>query len=113
MNVAAVCVVLGIAPLVFSGSAPVEEKPNVLVFILDDAGWKDAGYMDGDIATPNIDRIAAGGVRLNRFYAYSTCTPTRAAFFTGEAPSRSGIVYPIQHDDHYGCLLYTSDAADE
>ncbi|VGO18148.1 sulfatase-like hydrolase/transferase [Pontiella sulfatireligans] len=77
-------------------------SPNVLVFILDDAGWKDVGYMGGDIATPEIDKIAGQGVRLNKFYTYSTCTPTRAAFFTGEAPSRSGIVYPIQHDDHYG-----------
>ncbi len=85
------------------GAKPVEEKkPNVLVFILDDAGWKDVGFMGGNIATPEIDRMAKQGVRLNRFYAYSTCTPTRAAFFTGEAPSRSGIVYPIQHDDHYG-----------
>ncbi|VGO14184.1 Arylsulfatase [Pontiella desulfatans] len=77
-------------------------KPNVLTIILDDAGWKDLGYMGGDIATPAIDRYAKQGIRLNRFYTYSTCTPTRAAFFTGQAPSRSGIVYPIQHDDHYG-----------
>lgn len=76
--------------------------PNILVFILDDAGWQDVGYMGGDIATPEIDAIAGQGIRLNKFYTYSTCTPTRAAFFTGEAPSRSGIVYPIQHDDHYG-----------
>lgn len=81
---------------------PAGKLPNVLVFILDDAGWEDVGYMGGDIATPEIDRIAKQGIRLNKFYTYSTCTPTRAAFFTGEAPSRSGIVYPIQHDDHYG-----------
>lgn len=77
-------------------------KPNVLAIIIDDAGWQDVGYMGGDIATPEIDRLAGDAVRLKKFYAYSTCTPTRAAFFTGEAPSRSGIVYPIQHDDHYG-----------
>lgn len=77
-------------------------KLNVLTIILDDAGWKDVGYHGGDIATPEIDRLAAGGVRLENFYTYSTCTPTRAAFFTGQAPSRSGIVYPIQHDDCYG-----------
>lgn len=83
-------------------SAATAQLPNVLTIILDDAGWKDVGFMGGDIATPVMDRFAQQGVQLNRFYTYSTCTPTRAAFFTGEAPSRSGIVYPIQHDDHYG-----------
>ena len=78
------------------------KKPNVLTFIIDDAGWKDVGYNGGEIATPMIDRLAGTGIRLNKFYAYSTCTPTRAAFFTGKAPSRSSIVYPIQHDDRYG-----------
>ncbi|VGO22896.1 sulfatase-like hydrolase/transferase [Pontiella sulfatireligans] len=88
---------------VLGGASPVQEQlPNVLVFVLDDAGWQDVGYMGGDIKTPQIDRYAKQGIRLNKFYTYSTCTPTRAAFFTGEAPSRSGIVYPIQHDDHYG-----------
>lgn len=77
-------------------------RPNVLAVIMDDAGWKDVSYMGGDIATPEIDRIANCGVRLNSFYTYSTCTPTRAAFFTGEAPSRSGIVYPIYIGDRYG-----------
>lgn len=78
------------------------EEPNVLVIILDDAGWKDVGYHGGDIATPEIDALAMEGTRFSNFYAYSTCTPSRAAFFTGKAPSRIGIVYPIQHDDHYG-----------
>jgi arylsulfatase A-like enzyme len=79
-----------------------ESRPNVLAIIVDDAGWKDVGYHGGEIKTPVIDRFAGEGVRLKNFYAYSTCTPSRAAFFTGRAPSRSGIVYPIQHDDHYG-----------
>jgi arylsulfatase A-like enzyme len=79
-----------------------QDRPNVLSIIIDDAGWRDVGYMGGDIATPEIDRIAREGIRLNRFYTYSTCTPTRAAFFTGQAPSRVGIVSPIQHDDRYG-----------
>lgn len=87
---------------VVPSGAVAQRQPNVLTIILDDAGWKDVGYMGGEIDTPEIDRYAKQGVRLNKFYTYSTCTPTRAAFFTGRAPSRSGIVYPIQHDDHYG-----------
>ncbi|MEM6884588.1 MAG: DUF1961 family protein [Verrucomicrobiota bacterium] len=80
----------------------VSGHPDIITIILDDAGWKDVGYHGGDIATPAIDKLAAGGVRLKNFYAYSTCTPSRAAFFTGQSPSRSRIVYPIQHDDAYG-----------
>lgn len=79
-----------------------EERPNVITIIIDDAGWKDVGYHGGDIATPVIDELANEAVRLKQFYAYSTCTPSRAALLTGRAPSRSGIVYPIQHDDNYG-----------
>lgn len=77
-------------------------QPNIVAIILDDAGWKDVGYHGGDIETPTIDRLAEGGIRLMDFYAYSTCTPSRAAFFSGKAPSELGIVYPIQHDDNYG-----------
>jgi arylsulfatase A-like enzyme len=83
-------------------AASESSRPNVVTIILDDAGWMDVGYHGGDIKTPVMDRLAGGGLRLNAFYTYSTCTPTRAAFFTGRAPSRSGIVYPIQHDDSYG-----------
>lgn len=77
-------------------------KPNVITIIIDDAGWKDVGYHGGDIATPEIDKLAGSGIRLKQFYTYSTCTPTRAALLTGRAPSRSGLVYPIQHDDDFG-----------
>lgn len=94
-----------VALLLFVGSAQtfqISGKPNVLAIIIDDAGWKDVGYQGGDIATPEIDALAEGGTRFSNFYAYSTCTPSRAAFFTGKTPSRIGIVYPIQHDDHYG-----------
>jgi arylsulfatase A-like enzyme len=79
-----------------------KKKPNVITIIIDDAGWKDVSYQGGEIATPEIDRMAENSIRFSQFYTYSTCTPTRAALLTGRAPSRSGIVYPIQHDDNYG-----------
>jgi arylsulfatase A-like enzyme len=62
------------------------------VYIMaDDLGWKDVGFHGSDIRTPNIDRLAAEGVRLEQFYAQPMCTPSRAALMTGRYPHRYGL----------------------
>jgi arylsulfatase len=63
-------------------SAP-EGAPNVLVVVLDDVGYAQLGCYGSDIATPNIDRLAAGGVRLSNFHTTSLCSPTRSCLLTG------------------------------
>jgi arylsulfatase A-like enzyme len=55
-----------------------ETKPNVIIFLLDDLGYTDVGFNGGDIKTPNIDKLAAGGVKLSSFYVQPVCSPTRA-----------------------------------
>jgi arylsulfatase A-like enzyme len=67
------------------------QRPNILVIVVDDLGWKDVGFHRSDIKTPNIDQLAAGGVRLEQFYAQPMCTPTRAALMTGRYPFRYGL----------------------
>ena len=57
--------------------------PNVLVIVLDDLGFAQLGCFGSDIATPNIDALAAGGLRYNRFHVTALCSPTRAAILTG------------------------------
>ena len=57
--------------------------PNVLVIVLDDLGFAQLGCFGSDIATPNIDALAAGGLRFNRFHVTALCSPTRAALLTG------------------------------
>ena len=52
--------------------------PNVLVIVLDDVGYAQLGCYGSDIATPNIDALAAGGVRLANFHTTALCSPTRA-----------------------------------
>src|SRR5437867_2083270 len=69
--------------------------PNVLVLIADDLGWHDVGYHGSEIKTPTLDKLAAGGVRLERHYVYPTCSPTRAGLLTGRNPSRFNIHGPI------------------
>lgn len=66
--------------------------PNVVIFLADDAGWGDYSQSGNkQIATPNIDSIAQGGVTLDRFYVCPVCSPTRAEFLTGRYHPRGGV----------------------
>jgi len=71
--------------------------PNVIFLLVDDMGYADVGCMGSpDIKTPNIDRIAAEGVRMTDCYASApVCSPTRAAFLTGLWQQRTGIEWAI------------------
>jgi arylsulfatase B len=73
----------------------IENNPNIVVIIADDAGWNDVGYNASEINTPNIDWLSNNGVQLNRFYANPTCSPSRVSLLTGMPASRIGIVAPI------------------
>lgn len=67
------------------------QKPNILFIVADDLGWKDVGFHGSDIRTPNLDKLATAGVKLEQFYAQPMCTPTRAALLTGRYPLRYGL----------------------
>ena len=77
-------------------------KPNIVLIISDDQGWKDVGFHGSDIKTPNIDALAAGGARLEDFYAQPMCSPTRAALMTGRYPFRYGLQIAIPSAHTYG-----------
>lgn len=64
--------------------------PNVLVILTDDQGWADVGYHNEAAYTPNLDALAASGVRFEQAYAMPQCTPSRVAAMTGRYPSRFG-----------------------
>ena len=59
-------------------------RPNIIVIITDDMGFSDIGPYGGEIATPNLDKLAAGGVKFSQFYNCAKCEPTRAALLTGQ-----------------------------
>jgi arylsulfatase len=63
--------------------AKAAEKPNIVFILADDMGYSDLGCYGGEIATPNLDRLAAGGLRFTQFYNTARCWPTRGALLTG------------------------------
>ncbi|MEX2139043.1 MAG: arylsulfatase [Pirellulales bacterium] len=66
-----------------SRAADASEKPNVVFILADDLGYSDLGCYGGEIATPNLDKLAAGGLRFTQFYNTARCWPTRASLLTG------------------------------
>ena len=55
------------------------EKPNILLIVADDLGWKDVGWHGGKFQTPNLDKLVKDGVELDRHYVQPVCSPTRTA----------------------------------
>jgi len=84
-------------------SAASTARPNILYITADDLGWKDLGYHGGGVQTPNLDRLARDGARLEQFYVQPTSTQTRAAFLTGRYPMRYGLqTMQIQSSSQFG-----------
>jgi arylsulfatase A-like enzyme len=77
-----------------SGDSPA--RPNVVLVMADDQGWGDTGYNGHpELKTPNLDQLAASGLRFDRFYtAHFNCSPTRASVMTGRHPHRMGTFGP-------------------
>jgi len=71
--------------------APVAAKPNILLILADDLGWSDIGCYGSEISTPNLDALAADGLRFTQFYNTGRCCPTRASLLTGLYPHQAGM----------------------
>ncbi len=104
---------IGAAAVTFGGCAAVEktracrpsrEPPNVVIIFTDDQGYADVGcYGAEGFQTPNLDRMAAEGMRFTDFYvAAASCTPSRAALLTGCYPQRVGLPYVLGPDSKIG-----------
>jgi arylsulfatase A-like enzyme len=69
--------------LILGADAPGADRPNVLLILADDLGYSDLGCYGGEIATPNLDSLAAGGLRFTQAYNTARCWPSRAALLSG------------------------------
>jgi arylsulfatase A-like enzyme len=79
-----------------AGDAP--RRPNILYILADDMGWTAPScFGNKDVATPHLDRLAAQGMRFTQAYAETQCSPTRAAFLSGQFGARSG-VFRVTHE---------------
>lgn len=65
--------------------------PNIVILLADDWGFTDVGAFGGEIATPNLDALAASGVRFSNFHVAGSCSPTRAMLQTGVSNHRAGL----------------------
>ena len=71
---------------------PRKESPNLLIILADDLGYSDLGCYGGEIETPNLDKLAANGLRFRNAYNSARCCPTRASLLTGQYQHRVGLI---------------------
>jgi arylsulfatase A-like enzyme len=92
------------------GRAAAAGRPNILLIMADDMGYSDIGCYGGEIHTPNLDKLAAGGIRFTQFYNTGRCCPTRASLMTGLYPHQAGIGWMMKDQglDGYRGDLNTS-----
>ncbi|HEV7405527.1 MAG TPA: arylsulfatase [Chthoniobacteraceae bacterium] len=78
------------------GAAAEAAKPNIIVILVDDMGFSDLGCYGSEIPTPNLDALAAGGLRFTQFYNTGRCCPTRAALLTGLYSHQTGVGHMVE-----------------
>ncbi len=77
--------VLGVWLMALTGVVAAEGKPpNIILILADDMGYSDLGCYGGEIQTPNLDRLAANGIRFSQFFNSAKCEPTRASLMSGQ-----------------------------
>ncbi len=90
-----VCTLLFAAPIHAADGAPT--RPNIILIVADDLGFSDLACYGSEIATPNLDKLAADGLRFTQFYNCAHCCPTRAALLTGLYPHQAGVGHMLEN----------------
>ncbi|MCK5703491.1 MAG: sulfatase-like hydrolase/transferase, partial [Cyclobacteriaceae bacterium] len=93
-------------------SQRLNEKPNILLILVDDMGWSDIGCYGGEVKTPNLDRLAENGIRFTQMHNTSKCFPSRASLLTGVYAQQCGYdktyKQPIRNAVTIGEVLQTA-----
>ena len=76
------------------------ERPNILLIVADDLGYSDLGCYGGEIRTPNVDALAANGLRFTQFYTTARCCPSRASILSGQYPHKVGVGHMVTDLGH-------------
>ncbi|HTI50341.1 MAG TPA: arylsulfatase, partial [Planctomycetaceae bacterium] len=96
MKSALIALVVVVGHALPSEAAESPARPNIVLILADDLGFSDVGCYGSEIATPNLDRLAAGGLRFTQFYNAARCCPTRACLLTGLYPHQAGVGHMLQ-----------------
>ncbi len=72
-------------------------RPNIVLIMADDLGWSDLGCYGSEISTPNLDSLAASGIRFTQMYNSARCCPSRASLLTGLNPHQAGIGHMVNN----------------
>ena len=72
-----------------------DTRPNIIFILADDMGYSDIGAYGGEVQTPNLDALAANGIKMRNFYNNARCCPTRASLLTGQYPHKVGIGHMV------------------
>ncbi len=84
-------------------------KPNIVLFLVDDMGYSDIGCMGSEIDTPNLDRLATGGLRFSTFYNSPRCCPSRASLLTGMYAHQAHMGMMVDDHNRYPFPAYDGD----
>ncbi len=106
-----VCLIVSFILFPSHKKIPVDPRPNIIYIMADDLGYSDLGCYGGEVNTPNLDQLAANGLKLKKFYNNSRCCPTRASLLTGQYPHTVGMggmvglaKAPIERGSYQGFL---------
>jgi arylsulfatase A-like enzyme len=83
-------------------NAESSKRPNIVLIMADDMGYSDIGCYGGEINTPTLDSLAAGGLRFTQFYNTGRCCPTRASLLSGLYPHQAGVGWMMTDRGHDG-----------
>src|SRR5262245_29893142 len=87
---------LGFVLLFSAVPALAADKPNIVIILTDDMGFSDLGCYGGEVRTPNLDALAANGLRFTQFYNAARCSPTRASLLTGLYPHQASVGHMME-----------------
>lgn len=108
-GVAAVAVPGWLSRVAAQATGETAGKPNIVVVLVDDMGFSDIGCYGSEIPTPNLDKLAAGGLRFRQFYNTGRCCPTRASLLTGLYSHQAGVGHMTQDNGVPGYRGYLNN----
>lgn len=104
---------VGAAATLPSAAAQKARRPNIILILADDMGFSDTEPYGSEISTPNLKKLATGGVRFTQFYNNPRCCPSRASLMTGLYPHQVGMGLMTSDYGHYPYPAYKGDLSDD